>query len=105
MASSFFRIGGHLLSSIRFLPLMFIAIIGISLLIANSISHRTNLKRMDDNRCPPILKNELAIHIPFKQAIVEYALANWLDSHTTHRSKGESGAYYYKDSVYQQIGI
>jgi hypothetical protein len=62
-------------------------------------------KRMDDNRCPPILKNELAIHIPFKQAIVEYALANWLDSHTTHRSKGESGAYYYKDSVYQQIGI
>ena len=62
-------------------------------------------KQMDDNRCPPILKSELAIHIPFKQAVVEYALDNWPDSHQKHKQKGESGAYFYKDSVYQRLGI
>lgn len=60
---------------------------------------------MDDARCPPILKSELALHIPFKQAIVEYALANWPNGHSSHREKGESGPYYYKDSVYHELGI
>jgi hypothetical protein len=63
------------------------------------------LKKMDNNRCPPILANELAIHIPFKQAIVSYALENWIDSHNSHKRKGDSGPYYYKDSVYKSLGL
>lgn len=61
-------------------------------------------KKMDVSRCPPVLKDELAIHIPFKQAIVEYALANWIAGHEKHRKNGNSGAYYYTDSVYQGLG-
>ena len=63
------------------------------------------LKKMDSNRCPPILANQLAIHIPFKQAIVEYALENWIDSHASHKRKSETGPYFYKESVYRSLGL
>lgn len=63
------------------------------------------LKQIDNNRCPPILSNQLAIHIPFKQAIVKFALENWTDSSDTHRRSGKSGPYYYQDSVYRDLGL
>ena len=63
------------------------------------------LRKMDSDRCPPILSEQLAIHIPFKQAIVEYALENWIESHYKHRKNGDTGPYYYKDSVYRNLGI
>lgn len=44
------------------------------------------LQKMDNNRCPPILSNELAIHVPFKQAIIEHALENWIKSHNNHKN-------------------
>jgi Thoeris protein ThsB, TIR-like domain len=62
-------------------------------------------KQMDSNRCPPILSDHLAIHIPFKQAIVEYALNNWIDSHYKHRRKGDTGPYYYEGHVYNKLGL
>ena len=38
-----------------------------------SIVINLNGKRhMDAEYCPPLIRNELAIHIPFRQAIVEY---------------------------------
>jgi len=63
------------------------------------------LKKMDNDRCPPILADKLAIHIPFKQAIVEYALEHWIDSHVAHRRKGDSGPYFYKENVYKSLGL
>jgi len=62
-------------------------------------------KQIDTNRCPPILSEQLAIHIPFKQSIVEYALDNWVDSHYQHRKNGDTGPYYYKDSVYRRLEV
>jgi len=62
-------------------------------------------KQIDSNRCPPILSDQLAIHIPFKQAIVEYALDNWVDSYCQHRKNGDTGPYYYKESVYRSLGL
>ena len=58
---------------------------------------------MDDKLCPPLLKTELAIHIPFGQKIMDYALNHWPDSHANYKKKGETGAYTYKDSVYEKI--
>ena len=62
-------------------------------------------RRMDDDRCPPVLRNELAIHVSFKQSIMEYALRNWPSSHMRHRRNNENGPHYYKDSVYRSHGI
>lgn len=60
-------------------------------------------KEMDPERCPPILQDKLAIHIPFGVKIVNYALQNWPASYAHHKSQGHAGAYFYKEHVYQQL--
>jgi hypothetical protein len=62
-------------------------------------------KAMDNKLCPPILRDELAIYIPFGQKIMNYALNHWPDSHKSYKKEGKTGAYYYKDSVYSQLGV
>ena len=65
-----------------------------------------NGKRSKDSTlCPAILNDELAIHISFNQNIMEYAINNWESSDAKHRQKKETGAYYYKASVYEQLGL
>lgn len=63
------------------------------------------LRKMDDSRCPPILASALAIHVPYKQAAVQYALDHWPSGHKNHRLARDSGAYYYNESIYRQLGI
>ncbi|GAB2973088.1 TIR domain-containing protein [Mucilaginibacter puniceus] len=60
---------------------------------------------MDDNLCPPILRDELAIHIPFMHKIVDYAIKNWPGTHRAHSRGGTTGPRYYIDSVYKDLGI
>lgn len=55
--------------------------------------------------CPSSLKDVLSIHIPFKMNIIQYAIDNWPSSYSKHKSKNESGAYYYEDSVYALLGL
>ena len=62
-------------------------------------------RQMDSTRCPPFLQTQLAMHIPFRQSIFEYAFENWPNSDLRHRNAGESGPYYYQPSVYQRLGI
>lgn len=69
------------------------------------IAINLNKKKTQDNLCPPILKNELAIYIPFGQKIINYALNNWSSSHSSHKSNGDTGAYGYNKSVYDKLGI
>jgi len=65
-----------------------------------------NGKRSKDSAlCPTILDNELAVHVSFNQKIIEYAINNWYDSDQKYRQQGEIGAYYYKDSIYKQLGL
>ncbi len=63
------------------------------------------LRRMDSERCPPILRDQLAIHVAFKQVIVQYALDNWPTSYTKHKANHDNGPYFYKDTVYKGLGI
>jgi len=62
-------------------------------------------REIDSFLCPAVLQDELAIHIPFKQKIIYYAMNNWPDSDRSHRKKGETGAYHYKEQVYQNLGL
>lgn len=62
-------------------------------------------RQKDNDRCPTALRDVLAIHIPFKASIIQYAFENWLSSHATHKAKGDTGAYTYKDEVYKSLGI
>ena len=62
-------------------------------------------KVMDNNLCPPLLKDKLAIHIPFGHNALNYALNHWPSSHENYKKEGKTGAYTYKESVYESYGV
>lgn len=65
-----------------------------------------NEKRERDTQlCPPILRDELAIHISFHAKILQYALEHWPNQHLQHRRNGDDGSYFYTKSVYDDLGI
>lgn len=64
-----------------------------------------NKSRRQDDRCPPSIRNELAIYVPFGTKIVEHAMTNWPTSHAKHRKEGETGPYYYTDQTYKNLGL
>jgi antiphage defense system Thoeris ThsB-like protein len=62
-------------------------------------------KEIDFNLCPAIIKNTLAIHIPYGVKIMQYALENWPTSHENYRKKEKNVAYRYNESVYKKLGL
>ena len=62
-------------------------------------------KSMDSDLCPAILQDELAVHVNFKQKIIEHAIDNWSNSDSFYRKDNKTGAYFYKDTIYQQLGL
>ncbi|HWQ55085.1 MAG TPA: TIR domain-containing protein [Bryobacteraceae bacterium] len=58
---------------------------------------------MDSDRCPPILRDEYVVHVPFKAAIVQYALDRFPSEHA-NRSDGQ-GPRHYPTTVYQNLGL
>jgi phage pi2 protein 07 len=62
-------------------------------------------KSKDSSLCPAILDDELAVHVSFNQKIIEYAINNWVASDLSYRKNNKTGAYYYNDSVYKQLGL
>ena len=56
-------------------------------------------RRQDTDRCPPILRDELAIYVSFNTKIMEYALDYWPDSHAAKRREKTTGPFHYKSSV------
>lgn len=54
------------------------------------------LKQLDDAKCPSVLKDVGAIFVPYSPKIIAYALKNY--------QMKSSGNYFYKDSVYKDLG-
>jgi len=63
------------------------------------------MREMDAKLCPPILKDELAIHIPFGQKIMDYALDRWPEQHEKQKKLGKSSPFLYPVTVYKQLGL
>jgi hypothetical protein len=55
--------------------------------------------------CPPILRNELVIHVPFGHKIIDYAIRNWPPTFRKYLSSGKTGPYVYDKGVYHQLGL
>lgn len=64
-----------------------------------------NKRSINENLCPPILRNELAIHVPFGHKIIDYAIRDWPSNATQLKRQGKTGPYYYNESVYQNLGL
>lgn len=63
------------------------------------------VRNIDVDRCPPLLRNELAMHISFNAAIVQFALENWPNQHRGCRTKNDSGPYYYNGDIYKRLEL
>lgn len=62
-------------------------------------------RQQDADRCPPVIRNELAIHVSFNAAILQHALENWPNNHNRCLVEGQTGAFYYKEETYRQLGL
>lgn len=60
-------------------------------------------KQINNNLCPSVIKEELAIHIPFGANIMQFALDNWPSSHQQYRSENKAGPFHYNSSVYEKL--
>lgn len=60
---------------------------------------------LDTALCPPIVRNELAIHISFNASILQYALENWPGFSIQARADGRTGPFHYTPSVYTRLGL
>lgn len=69
------------------------------------VAYVNGSREIDYTKCPVPLRNELAIHIPFKAKIIQYAFDNWPIQHIQCRRENRSAPYHYKDSVYSALGL
>ncbi len=79
--------------------------LAIDLKLPIVVCNLNGLRTMDNDLCPPILRSELAIHVPFKARILSHAHDNWPASHKSHLAKGTKEARIYIDSVYEKLGL
>jgi len=62
------------------------------------------LREMDEDLCPPILRREYIVHIPFKLKIIKHALDSF-PAQYRGRQPGEKWPLYYSESVYRNLGV
>ena len=68
------------------------------------IAVNLNKKRwLDASRCPAILRDAGAIHVSFNARIIKYALDNFCSNFSRYKGKGDN--WYYKKSVYTELGL
>lgn len=64
-----------------------------------------NGSRAKDDLCPPTIRDELAVYVPFGAKIVEYAMQNWPTNHHAYKKEGKSGPYHYTEQTYKNLGL
>ena len=64
-----------------------------------------SLNRVDDLRCPPTIRNQLCLHIPFKQKAMEWSLDNWIGIYADLISKRVSEPRVLSTELSTQLGL
>lgn len=64
-----------------------------------------NKRERDLNRVPPIIRDELVVHISFNLKIIKYAIKNWPGDYKNLKSNNEIGARYYTGTIYDNLGL
>ena len=49
------------------------------------------LRQQDPDKCPPIIRKELAVYVSFNRHILQHALENWPETHYSFKRQGKSG--------------
>ena len=61
-------------------------------------------RRLDLDRCPPILRDEYVVHVPLKMKIIRHALDHFPVQYA-NRDHMARGPLIYGDALYQQLGL
>lgn len=75
--------------------------LGLPIIAAN-----LNESRIQDDRCPPIIRDKCVMHVPFKMRAIKHALDNWPNQfHGLTGTDLTTGPWYYQDATYKSIGL
>ncbi len=58
---------------------------------------------MNGETCPPIIRDEYVVYVPYKAAIIQYALDQFPSEHANR--EGARGPRHYPASVYEKLGL
>lgn len=72
---------------------------GIPIIVCNV----NGKKGFDESLCPSVLKEQLAIHVPFRADILQYSFNNWPSRHATRKSEGVKEPRSWDDAVYAPL--
>jgi len=61
-------------------------------------------RKYDAQLCPPILRDQYVVHVPFKAKIIQYALDNF-PAEYAKRDLTATGNRHYRDVIYTQLGL
>jgi hypothetical protein len=62
-------------------------------------------RKRNDKLCPAIIRDELVLHIPYKQVTIKWAVDNWPSSHFDRKSKGDKKGIILNDAWYKNQGL
>lgn len=64
-----------------------------------------NGSRSRDDRCPPIIRDELVLYTTYNPKIIEHAMAHWISEHASLTRQGITGPRYFQDDIYKRFGL
>jgi hypothetical protein len=64
-----------------------------------------NGSRLQDDRCPPAMRDTLAIYVPFNERIITFAMKAWLEWYPKHRLAKQTGPFHYRSDIYKSLGL
>lgn len=59
--------------------------------------------KRDNEVCPPIIRDELVLHVPYKLATVRWAIDNWAKFDAQYKSENKKGAYTIGDATLKTL--
>ena len=62
-------------------------------------------RQMDEDRCPPIIRDKLVIHVSFNARIVQYVLERWATRYYELKQQGTCEPRYYPAKAYEELGL
>jgi hypothetical protein len=63
------------------------------------------LRKQDAERCPPLIRDELVVHISFQARILQHALETWPGLHSQYKTSGKISPFYYDSDLYKRFGL
>lgn len=63
------------------------------------------LRSLDIDKCPPILRNELVVHVSFNSKIIEKALTDWEIQFYENKKNNKIGDFFYDSNAYLKLGL